>query len=292
MTRAAITLALVAALALPLASDGSAREPEEGVKVGNPSFVRRLFPAARIEQTAAQQFLALRQHAGQKRALLPPDHPTTQRLHRIARDILPHTHKWNPRAKDWRWEVVVINSRNINAFCMPGGKIAFFTGILDQLQLTDDEVAMIMGHEMAHALREHARERAVKTTLTRVSGQIIGGILFGDQGAEIGAQGSSLLTLKFSRDDEKESDLVGMELAARAGYNPAAGITLWEKMGRASRGAPPQWLSTHPASDTRIKLIQDNLKDVQGLYERARAAKGPPGRAPEQPKTPLPGPRN
>ena len=113
----------------------------------------------------------------------------------------------------------------------------------------------------------------MKTTLTQVGGRIIGNLIFGDQGTAIGDAGSSLLTLKFSRDDESESDLIGMELAARAGYNPAAGITLWEKMGRAARGAPPQWLSTHPASDSRIKHIQDNLKDVQGLYERARATK-------------------
>lgn len=307
----AYRLLLAAAVILVAATPGSTREPEEGVKVGRPSIVRRLWPAGQIERSAQQQFLGLQQQANAKRALLPANHPQTQRLHRIARDILPHTTKWNPRAKDWKWEVVLINSPNINAFCMPGGKIAFFTGILEKLQLTDDEVAMIMGHEMAHALREHARERAVKGALTQVATRVLANIVFGEQGDQIGAAGGTLLTLKFGRDDESESDLIGMELAARAGYDPAAGITLWQKMAQAARGAPPQWLSTHPASESRIKHIQDNLKDVQGLYQRAKAAKaqglpspagpatgtpakGPTGSSPppDQPKIMLPGPRN
>ncbi len=270
-----------------------AREPD-GVTVGNPSILRKLVPVASIENSAAQQFVALKNQANSKRALLPPNHPQSERLRRIARELLPFAEKWNPRAKEWKWEVVAINSNNINAFCMPGGKIAFFTGILEQLQLTDDEVAMVMGHEIAHALREHARERAAKSTLTNVGGRIIGSLIFGQAGEALGAGASNLLTLKFSRDDEKEADLVGMELAARAGYNPASGVTLWEKMGRASKGAPPQWMSTHPASDTRIQLIKDHLKEVDGLYERAKAAKAgggtPPTYFPTQRPNPLAGP--
>ena len=132
---------------------------------------------------------------------------------------------------------------------------------------------MIMGHEIAHALREHARERAAKTTLTSLTGRIVGLLIFGQGGDVLGAAGSNLLTLKFSRDDEREADLVGMELAARAGYDPAAGVTLWEKMSAAARGAPPQWMSTHPSGESRIQLIKDHLKDVQSLYEKAKAAK-------------------
>jgi len=249
-------------------------DDKQGVKVGSPSFVRKLVPAETLETAALQQYGALKKEATTKGALLPPNHPQNVRLRRIARDLLPHAHKWNPRAKDWKWEVVLINSGNINAFCMPGGKIAFFTGILDKLKLTDDEVAMVMGHEIAHALREHARERAAKTTLTNVGGRIVGALIFGSGAGElIGAAGGNLLTLRFSRNDELESDLIGMELAARAGYDPASGVALWEKMSAASKGAPPQWLSTHPAGETRIKTIKDNLKDVAGLYERAKAAK-------------------
>ena len=257
-----------------------------GVKVGNPSFVRKLVPAESLENAALQQYGTLKRQATAKGALLPANHPQNARLKRIAKDLLPHAHKWNPRAKDWQWEVALIRSGNINAFCMPGGKIAFFTGILDKLRLTDDEVAIVMGHEIAHALREHARERAAKTTLTNVGGRLIGSLIFGGGAGEmIGAAGGNLLTLRFSRSDELEADLIGMELAARAGYDPAAGIPLWEKMSAAAKGAPPQWLSTHPAGDTRIKLIKDNLKDVAPLYDRAKAARAAGTPAP----TPFPG---
>lgn len=265
-------LGVAAAMALGgTLAPASAREPEEGVRVGNPSFVRKLVPAERLEKTAAQQYLALKRQASSRHALMPRNHPQYIRLHRIARDLLPFVPKWHPRAKSWKWEIVLINSGNINAFCMPGGKIAVFTGIIEKLKLTDDEIAMIVGHEIAHALREHSRERAAKTTITNVGGRIIGALIFGQAGEALGAGGASLLTLKFSRDDEKEADLIGMELAARAGYNPASGITLWQKMSQAAKGGPPQWLSTHPASDARVKLIRDNLKYVEGLYERARA---------------------
>jgi predicted Zn-dependent protease len=273
MRRRWVAAACAAAILTSGVMAGAAAQDGEGVKVGRASFVRRLIPVAQIEQAGAQQYLALKNQANTKRALLPPTHPQSQRLKRIFDDILPHVAKWNPRAKEWKWEVALIASRNINAFCLPGGKIAFFIGILEQLNLTDDEVAMIMGHEMAHALREHARERAAKTTITQVGSRLVGALLFGQAGEAIGAAGSSLLTLKFSRDDEKEADLIGMELAARAGYDPAAGITLWRKMDAAAKGAPPQWMSTHPASATRVKLIQDNLKDVARLYERGKAAR-------------------
>lgn len=269
-----VALSAAAPAAMAQAPQPAAVDDKEGVKVGSPSFVRKLVPAETLENAALMQYGALKKEATSKNALLPPNDPQNLRLRRIARDLLPHAHKWNPRAKDWKWEVVLIRSGNINAFCMPGGKIAVFTGILDKLKLTDDEVAMVMGHEIAHALREHARERAAKTTLTNAGGRIIGALIFGGGAGElIGAAGGNLLTLRFSRNDELESDLIGMELAARAGYDPSAGITLWEKMTAASKGAPPQWLSTHPAGETRIKTIKDNLKDVQALYDRAKAAK-------------------
>lgn len=267
------SLALALMLALALAGPAATREPEEGVQVGRGSFVRFVYPAGMLERSAQSQFTVLKQQAGAKGVLLPPNHPQNERLRRIARDLLPHVQKWNPRSKSWKWEVVTIQSPNINAFCMPGGKIAFFTGIIERLRLTDDEVAMVMGHEMAHALREHARARAVKSTLTDLTGRVIGALILGQTGEAIGAQGAGLLSLRFSRNDETDADLVGMELAARAGYNPASGITLWQKMAAAAKGAPPQWLSTHPASETRVKTIQDNLKHVEGLYQRARAAK-------------------
>ena len=187
--------------------------------------------------------------AADQRALAPDNHPQVQRLRAIAQRIIPYADSWNPRAKQWRWEVNLLGSKELNAFCMPGGKIAFFYGILAKLQLDDDEVATIMGHEVAHALREHARERMGKTAATRIGASVLSAFFgLGGTGDALLNMGGQLLTLKFSREDETEADIVGMELAARAGYDPAAGVTLWQKMLAASKGAPPQFLSTHPAA--------------------------------------------
>jgi predicted Zn-dependent protease len=192
------------------------------------------------------------------------------RLREISKRIIPFTDEWNPRARAWQWEVNLIGSKDLNAFCMPGGKIAFFYGLLKQLQLSDDEVAMVMGHEIAHALREHARERMGKTAATRIGAGVLSALFgLGNTGDALLNMGSQLLTLKFSREDESEADVVGMEIAARAGYNPRAGMSLWNKMLGANKGAPPQFLSTHPSGPTRIRDIEAQLPRVMPLYERA-----------------------
>ena len=242
----------------------------EGVDVGKESTFTKLVSAEQVESAATQQYALLRQQATQQKALAPEGHPQLIRLRAIANRIIPHTYEWNPRARQWKWEVNLIGSKQINAFCMPGGKIAFYYGILQQLQLNDDEVAMIMGHEAAHALREHARERMGKTAATRGAIEI-GAAIFGlgNAGRMAADMGGQLLTLKFGREDESEADLVGLELAARAGYDPNAGVTLWQKMAQASKGAPPQFLSTHPTGPTRIKDIQANLPKVAPLYAKA-----------------------
>lgn len=242
----------------------------EGVDVGSTSSLAKLVPAEQIEQAAAQQYAQMLQQADKARALGPAGHPQVQRLRYIAERLIPHTPEWNPRARQWRWQVNLIGSPQLNAFCMPGGKIAFFYGILEKLRLNDDEVAMVMGHEMAHALREHAREQMGKTYATRGAIEL-GAALFGLGGggrmlADIGGQ---LLTLRFGREDESEADLVGLELAARSGYDPRAGLTLWQKMATAAQGAPPEFLSTHPSGPTRISNIESNLPKVLPLYERA-----------------------
>ena len=251
----------------------------EGVEVGKESAFANLVPAAEVEQSARQQYAQMLKEAASKNALGPDDHPQVQRLRRISKELIPFALQWNPRARDWAWEVNLIGSNQINAFCMPGGKIAFYTGILSQLKLTDDEVAMVMGHEIAHALREHARERMGKSVATdglaRI-GSTIAAAAFGinpNLTDYVARQGANLLTLKFSRDDETEADLVGMELAARAGYNPESVVTLWQKMSEANKGAPPQWLSTHPSGNSRIQEIQANLPKVMPLYERAKVVK-------------------
>jgi predicted Zn-dependent protease len=242
----------------------------EGVDVGGESAFAKLVPAEQIEAASRQQYQQLLQQAARQRALAPESHPQAQRLRQIARRLIPFTYDWNPRARQWQWEVNLIGSKDLNAFCMPGGKIAFFYGLLSQLQLSDDEVAMIMGHEMTHALREHARERMGKDYATRMGAGIVSSILgLGSAGNTLLNMGSQLLTLKFSRDDETEADLIGMELGARAGYDPRSGVTLWQKMLSANRNAPPQFLSTHPAGPTRIRDIESNLPKVEPIYARS-----------------------
>jgi Zn-dependent protease with chaperone function len=241
------------------------------VDVGSSSGLRNLVPAETLENSARQQYTQVLAEARAKGALAPADHPQLKRLQTIAQRLIPHAEPWNPRSRDWKWQVNLIGSKQINAWCMPGGKIAFYSGILEQLKLNDDEVAMIMGHEMAHALREHARERLAKSQATSIglsiASQLLGLGSLGDVAANLGTQ---LLTLKYSRDDETESDLVGLEIAARGGYKPEASVSLWQKMQAASGNGSPSFLSTHPSGANRIEELQANLPKVQQLYEKAR----------------------
>lgn len=254
----------------------------EGVEVREESWavkqLMKIYSADRVEQVGAQQYAQMKREAQQQRALVSAEHTQVKRLNYIGQRLLPFAADWNPRARQWRWEVNLIASEQLNAFCMPGGKIAFFSGILVRLGLDDDEVAAIMGHEIAHALREHARERMAKSQGTelvlRGGAALLGLGNAGDLAAGIGSQ---LLSLQYSRSDETEADLVGIELAARAGYDPAAAVQVWQKMGAQNKGAPPQFLSTHPSGPTRIRDIEGNLEKVAGLY--AKAAK-PPQRFP------------
>jgi len=276
LCRAARLALFGVALALPLGG-AHAKEPREGVDVGQSSSLARLVPAADVENAATQQYHQLLQQAAARHALAPAGHPQLQRLRAISQRLIPQAMSWNERARAWHWEVNLIGSQQINAFCMPGGKIAVFTGILEKLQLNDDELAMVVGHEMAHALREHARERIGKNAVTQGAARLGGAVIANIFGIDphvtdlVARGGANLLSLKFSRGDESEADLVGMEVAARAGYDPRAAITLWKKMAQAGKGAPPEWLSTHPSGASRIADLERNLPRVMPLYERTLA---------------------
>ena len=247
------------------------------VDVGQASGIRKLIPADTLEASARQQYRQTLGEAESKGALAPDDYPQLKRLRAIAAKLIPFTAQWNPDSRKWKWEVNLIGSKQINAWCMPGGKIAFYTGILDQLQLTDDEVAMIMGHEMAHALREHSRERLAKSRATgmglSVASQLLGLGQLGDVAANLGTQ---LLTLKYGRDDETEADLVGLEIAARGGFKPEASVQLWKKMLSATGAGKGQlpFLSTHPSGNNRIQELEANLPKVAHLYAQAIQGRG------------------
>ena len=268
---------LAAALLLAGCSDAPRRATDgDGVAAGSPSMLRNMVSAEQVNKAAAQQYSALKEAARDKGVLVANDDPRQQRLREIAARILPYAERHNADAAAWRWEVILVDSRQLNASCMPGGKITFYTGLIEQLKLTDDEIAIVMGHEIAHALLEHARERIAKGQLTSIGAVIIGELLGGGIATSALRTGGNLMTLKFSRDDESEADIIGLDLSARAGYDPRAGISLWRKMGAAAKDAPPGWLSTHPAGDDRIAEIERYLPDVMPLYEAARQK--PPGR--------------
>lgn len=230
-----------------------------------------LVPESAVNATAAQQYAQMKQQA-QARRLLNVDAPQVARVRAITQRLLPHSARFNPKAAQWDWEVNVIDAPQINAFCMPGGKIMVFDGLIDRLALSDDELAAVIGHEIAHALLEHGRARMSEQVLKGV-GINLAAAYFGlsDIGAAALAQAAQLaITLPYSRGHETDADLVGLEIAARAGYDPRAALSLWRKMAAASQGQPPQFLSTHPGHAQRIAQIERALPQVLPLYQAAR----------------------
>ncbi|WP_296944614.1 M48 family metallopeptidase [uncultured Massilia sp.] len=231
-------------------------------------------PEKAINEQSAQQYLALLSQAREKGVLVPESDPQVKRLRAIAQRIIPNTARWNASAQGWKWQVNLLKSNEVNAFCMPGGRIAFYTGIIDKLNLTDDEIAAVMGHEIAHALREHGRERQSKATTTGLVTQLGGALFSAWSGYDVRGLANTagqLYVLKFSRDEEREADLVGLDIAARSGYDPRAGIALWNKMAALDgRGAPPELLSTHPGGANRIEQIQDHMNVLLPLYARTK----------------------
>jgi predicted Zn-dependent protease len=249
---------------------------QDGIPVTRLSRLRVLADEETVNSQSKLQYTQLLQEAQKKDALVPANDPRVQRLRAIAQRIIPFTARWNPSAANWQWEVNLLNSDQVNAFCMPGGRIAFYSGILTKLNLTDDEVAMVMGHEISHALREHSRKRIAESTATSALGKLAGAGLSAWLGIDprltdtVANVGTQLITLRFSRGEETEADIVGMDLAARAGFDPRAGIALWQKMGAASSRQPLEFLSTHPSGDSRIKEMNRSLPLVMPVYARTR----------------------
>ena len=241
------------------------------VGADRPQFM--LLSSAKINQMAAQSYTQLKSGATGK-GTLNTDPAMLERVRAVAARIEPQTAVFRSDAPNWKWEVNVISSDELNAFCMPGGKIMFYSGLIDKLHLSDDEIAIVMGHEISHALREHSREQISQAYAAQTAIDI-GTALLGLGGgasnlANFGYQ--NFVATQFSRTDESEADRMGLELAARAGYDPHAGVTLWEKMIQASQGTsrPPEFLSTHPAEADRVQQIEDLLPTVMPLYEAAR----------------------
>lgn len=197
------------------------------------------------------------------------------RVNNVMRRLVPHVGTFRPDAAQWPWQLVLINEDTVNAHVMAGGKITFYTGIIRKLKLTDDEIAAVMGHEMAHALREHTREKMSQSAAGDLAISIGGALLGVGQGAtQLAGMGKQIaLDLPFSRSMESEADLYGLELSARAGYDPQAAVTLWQKMATVGGGGGPQFLSTHPSSGDRMASLQAAIPRVMPLYQAARAGR-------------------
>ena len=262
---------LVAASLLALAGCQTVQTTKPGA-VGVDRTQSMFLSSAEVDASAAKAYRDVLADA-KKKGTLNRDPAQVERVRRVAHRLIPQTAAFRADAPRWDWEVNVITTKELNAWCMPGGKIAVYTGLLEQLKLNDDELAAIMGHEIAHALREHGRERASEAMAEGLALSILGALTGMSQG---GMDLSQLvlnvtLTLPNSRQHETEADRIGVELAARAGYDPRAAVNVWEKMSKQANGAPPQILSTHPAPQTRIADLKVYSAKVMPLYEEARS---------------------
>ncbi|MDX1376115.1 MAG: M48 family metallopeptidase [Burkholderiales bacterium] len=256
--------------ALALAGCQTTRTTESGA-VGVERQQTMLLSSEEVDRSAAQAYrqeMAAAQRAGR----LNRDPAQVARVRSIAARLIAASTVFRADARGWAWETNVLTSKDVNAWCMPGGKMAVYTGLLERLKPTDAELAAIMGHEIAHALREHGRERASQAAAAGIGLSILGAATGMSRGAmDLSSIIVDVTVMKpNSRAFETEADRVGVELAARAGYDPRAAISLWQKMSALGDAQPPQFLSTHPSYETRIADLRKYAERVMPLYERAR----------------------
>src|SRR5688572_3678037 len=243
----------------------------EAGSVGVDRDQRFALSSAEVNKAADQAYDKAMAQAKKKNAL-NRNPEQVRRVREITTRLIPPTAVFRKDAPSWKWEINVISSPEVNAWCMPGGKMAIYTGLIEKMATSDDEIAAVMGHEIAHALREHARERAsqqmAQQTIVGIGAALLG---IGDLGAGLANVVADVTVgLPYARNFEREADRIGVELAARAGYDPRAAVTLWQKMIKVGGGGPPQLLSTHPAPAERIEDLKEYSAKVMPLYKTAR----------------------
>ncbi|HYX64296.1 MAG TPA: M48 family metallopeptidase [Burkholderiales bacterium] len=270
------------AAALLLAALGGGCQTVETTQPGVVGVSRQQHMAVssdEVNASAEKEYAQMMAEAKKKNAL-DRDPAQVQRVKNIVARLVPQTTVFRPDAKSWPWEVHVISTDEVNAWCMPHGKMAVYTGLIQKLNITDDELAAVMGHEISHALREHTREQISQQMGTQA---VIGlaGALFGlgETAQNLGGMVANVtLNLPKSRTDETEADRMGVELAARAGYDPRAALSLWQKMEKVGGSQPPQWLSTHPSNETRLSDLKQYADKVMPLYAAAKGGAASAGK--------------
>lgn len=260
-------------VAITLLSGGCASVQTTGagaVGVERKQYMSGLVSEQALQQEAAQQYTAM---MGQARAqgALDSNAAQTQRVRNITQNLIRHVGVFRPDASQWDWQVHVINDNSVNAWCMPGGKMAVYAGLINTLKPSDDELAAVIGHEMAHALREHSREQVSQQMATGIGLSVLSAVTGMPAAGDLGSELTKVMfTLPNSRTHETEADRIGVELAARAGYDPRAAITLWQKMGALGGSRSPEFLSTHPSPASRMTDLETAANRVMPLYQQAK----------------------
>jgi len=265
-----VCLAAVVTMALATTSCESVNTTSAGA-VGVDRKQQMLVPSATIEQGAAEAYEA-ELKAARDKGVLNTDKAQLARVSTIARRIVSATPVFRADAASWNWQFNVQKTKELNAYCMPGGRIMVYSGLIESLDLTDAELATVMAHEVAHALREHTRERVSRAYAQQLVLQGAAAVTGVSEGTANIANMIAEVTfqLPFSRDQESEADQIGLELMARAGYDPRSALTLWNKMAAAEQSGQPKFLSTHPAPKDRIRAIEKNLPRVLPLYAQRK----------------------
>ena len=233
---------------------------------------------------SAAAYNAMMGDLGKKRKI-EAEGERVQKAREITDRLIAQAVRFRPETANWNWEVRVINEpKTVNAFAMAGGKMAIYSGMWETLKATDDEIANVMGHEIGHALANHTQERMSIAMTSQVATQIAAIAIASRETQQLaltGAQMAALLAVQLpnSRESESEADQIGIELAARAGYDPKAAVTLWEKMAKLGDSRPPEFLSTHPSPENRAARLKELAERVQPLYLAAKS--GAPQEAPK-----------
>ncbi len=220
-------------------------------------------------QASSAKSYAQTMSEAQQKGKVSTDAALNARVKRITDRLIVQAGNMYAPSKQWKWSVAVLDEPTLNAWCMPGGKMAIYTGIIRKLNLSDDEIGQIMGHEIAHALLGHGRER-MSRAMAMQGGLLVGSVVAGRDLTGLAPIADIALTLPNSREGETEADRYGLELAARAGFDPRAAVRLWEKMSAAGGNGPPQFLSTHPSPDNRIQALNALVPKMMPIYEKAR----------------------